>query len=149
MTRVPAIPAVAARAAGIPPIERSETPAPRRISQRRVATLPRAANGSRALRRRLAWTIIPLAAAASIALWLAPPRARTPRVELSEAAVAALGTLSLPTDSLLAGTDVGDLFPAPQFGCDETMLGCPAAVAPTDRRSGTPLPTGAVREAYS
>ena len=79
--------------------------------------------------RRAAAVVMPLAAAAGLALWLTPRsplRARpAPLPTAVELTSLRLGEYGSPTDYLL---DVGETAVAsavPSFGCDDSTLGCP------------------------
>jgi hypothetical protein len=74
------------------------------------ARLPRAARALTAL--------VPLAAAAGLALWLAGPAERPPAIDYAR-----LDAYQAPTDALLT-TPALDLDAVPSFGCTGAGLGC-------------------------
>jgi hypothetical protein len=63
-------------------------------------------------------TLVPFAAAAGLALWLAGPGRRPPAVDYAR-----LDAYEVPTDALLAMPAV-DLDAIPTFGCTDAGLGC-------------------------
>jgi|GEM_PF-1033646 len=73
-------------------------------------------------RRLPGWAVVPLAAAAALALWLVVPRA--PRPALGPSAVAQLGEYRTPTDALLAASDLDPDDVVPDFGCDAPDVDC-------------------------
>jgi len=82
----------------------------------------RAAPRPGALRlERLVAIATPLAAAAVLVLWLARSPAPTP---LAPEAIAALGSLEMPTDTLLRPTGPDLVDTAPALGCTDGDLGC-------------------------
>jgi hypothetical protein len=76
--------------------------------------------------RRAATIVVPLAAAAGLALWLARGTTMTERVaQPVDLSAVAIGEYTSPTDYLLDpyGVDVSDSVPS--LGCDDSALGCP------------------------
>ncbi len=75
--------------------------------------------------RRAATALLPLAAAAGLALWFAYGTTTAPLPQAVDLTSLQLGEYTSPTDALLnsSGVDVGDGVPA--FGCDDSTLGCP------------------------
>jgi hypothetical protein len=97
----------------------------------------RVAGGSMRVRWRLLM-MVPLAAAAALAVWLVRevPPAPTANDARTAAAAEALDTLEVPTDALLDVAVLDSLDQdAPTFGCTAGELGCPELEPSEDRQS--------------
>jgi hypothetical protein len=96
---------------------------------------------ARAPRSKVVWlrarvvTAVGLAAAASLALWLA--RRPETRQALEPAAVAQLGEYRTPTDALLTAADLDADDTMPEFGCDDPEVDCDDSDLAQPRPSAT------------
>jgi hypothetical protein len=82
---------------------------------------------------RLVAIAAPVAMAATLLLWLVRTPAPSPGM-LSEETIAALGSLSAPSDALL-GETTGLIDSAPALGCEPGELGCLDLDVPDPQRS--------------
>src|SRR5262249_54381714 len=85
--------------------------------------LPAAPRRRTAPARRALFALVPLAAAAAIAVWVTRPPAPTP--DVAGVSPAALGEYQGPTDVLLEPDGVDEYATVPSIGCDDSLLGCP------------------------
>jgi hypothetical protein len=67
-------------------------------------------------------TALPLAAAASLVVWLLTEPSRTP--ERTNVTIAEVGKYDVPTDVLLTAPEMDALDSVPSFGCTGSGLGC-------------------------
>ncbi|HEY2775915.1 MAG TPA: hypothetical protein VGK20_17875 [Candidatus Binatia bacterium] len=104
------------------------------LADRVMAAAPRPR--SRRLRTTLV-AVVPLAAAAVLAVWIAMPHG-TAAVRSSSSEVP-VGQYSSPTDVLLEpwGIDISDSMPS--FGCADSELGCSQTPAPARQSSRVPV----------
>jgi len=86
----------------------------------------------RRVARRLLMTVVPLAAAAAVTLWLRPGQQPARRLAATQAI--AVGEYTSPTDVLLGSYGGTDYSTVPAIGCDDSVLGCPG-VAPSAGKS--------------
>ncbi|MDG2308082.1 MAG: hypothetical protein P8R42_26195 [Candidatus Binatia bacterium] len=86
-----------------------------------------AAPGGPAPKRTWRWApLVPIAAAAALALWIAAePRAPQVAEAPIEIAIADLGIYTTPTDVLLATDGFDPLASVPAYDCEGSGLGCP------------------------
>ena len=68
--------------------------------------------------------VIPLAAAAALALWVQNTNIPAPEPALQEIALADLGVYETPTDILLEVDGFDPLTSVPSYDCNESDLGC-------------------------
>jgi hypothetical protein len=85
--------------------------------------------------RRAAAAVVPLAAAAGLAVWIARGPAVAPAPSASALTTLAVGEYESPTDYLLDSYGVDASDDAPSVGCTDSTLGCPSLDDDTAPRS--------------
>jgi len=119
-------------------------PASRAVAERVLAGIPR--------RRARAWrtalgVVVPLAAAAAVAVWIGVGRegSSTPNRQAAGAPAAVMiGEYSAPTDVLLDSYGVDVYANVPAIGCSDSILGC-TDMEPTGGRTSERSSSGRLR----